>query len=65
MTVNQCYDVLLRWTETRDWEDSIRHVMPKRKLKGGQGAESVDAECGENDAGSSNDIAYNEQSNLE
>lgn len=36
--------MLLRWAETKDWEDSIKYVMPKRKLKEGQSAEGGDVD---------------------
>lgn len=55
LTVNQCYDVLLRWVETRDWGDSIRHVIPKRKLKDGQAVEGLDKEKKADDSNSEMD----------
>ncbi|KAF8335035.1 guanine-1-methyltransferase-domain-containing protein [Cantharellus anzutake] len=33
LTVNQVFDILLQWVETRDWELALREVMPKRKMK--------------------------------
>jgi len=32
LTVNQVFDILLQWISTRDWEDALRSVMPKRKM---------------------------------
>ncbi|KAF8313405.1 hypothetical protein DL93DRAFT_2059114 [Clavulina sp. PMI_390] len=59
LTVNQCYDILLRWAETRDWEESIRHVMPTRKLKDGKLDEGVveDANSAESAAENDDDLA--------
>lgn len=33
LTVNQVVDILLRWVETRDWEDALYAVVPKRKFQ--------------------------------
>lgn len=33
LTVNQVFEILVRWTEERDWEKALTHVMPKRKFK--------------------------------
>ena len=33
LTVNQVFDILLRWVEMRDWEAAIRDIMPPRKMK--------------------------------
>lgn len=53
LTVNQTFEILLKWIETRDWEVALYGVMPKRKFnaegrrRGGgtassKGGESVD-----------------------
>ncbi|KAG8952636.1 tRNA (guanine(9)-N(1))-methyltransferase [Tulasnella sp. 424] len=33
LTVNQVFEILVKWTEERDWEKALTHVMPKRKFK--------------------------------
>lgn len=33
LTVNQVFEILVKWTEERDWEKALMHVMPKRKFK--------------------------------
>ena len=52
LTVNQTFEILLKWVETRDWEQALYSVIPKRKFnsngrrRGGagssKGAESTD-----------------------
>jgi hypothetical protein len=32
LTVNQVFEILVRWAETRDWQDALTSIMPKRKL---------------------------------
>jgi tRNA (guanine9-N1)-methyltransferase len=32
LTVNQVFEILVKWAETRDWELALNHVMPKRKF---------------------------------
>lgn len=32
LTVNQTFEILLKWVETRDWEQALYSVMPKRKF---------------------------------
>jgi tRNA (guanine9-N1)-methyltransferase len=36
LTVNQVVEILLKWTETRDWENALYSVMPKRKFHQGR-----------------------------
>ncbi|KIJ22746.1 hypothetical protein M422DRAFT_134047, partial [Sphaerobolus stellatus SS14] len=38
LTVNQVFDILLQWVETRDWEKALYSVMPKRKFQQGGAA---------------------------
>ncbi|KAH9006863.1 guanine-1-methyltransferase-domain-containing protein [Lactarius hatsudake] len=35
LTVNQVFEVLVKWVETRDWELSLYAVIPKRKFQEG------------------------------
>ncbi|KAI0244918.1 hypothetical protein BJV78DRAFT_1290336 [Lactifluus subvellereus] len=33
LTVNQVFEILVKWVETRDWELSLYAVIPKRKFQ--------------------------------
>ncbi|CCM03356.1 uncharacterized protein FIBRA_05485 [Fibroporia radiculosa] len=35
LTVNQTFEILLKWIETRDWEQALWAVIPKRKFQDG------------------------------
>jgi len=39
LTVNQVFEILVKWVETRDWELSLYAVIPKRKFQDGSGRE--------------------------
>lgn len=44
LTVNQVFEIMIRWIETKDWGDAIRTVMPTRKL---HNARATDQDAGE------------------
>jgi len=55
LTVNQVFEIMLKWVETRDWELAFNSIIPKRKFvdggkkgKGGKGA-SMEGEEEEED----------------
>jgi tRNA (guanine9-N1)-methyltransferase len=33
LTVNQVFEILIKWVETKDWERSLYSVIPKRKFQ--------------------------------
>ncbi|KAG6845436.1 hypothetical protein H0H87_009344 [Tephrocybe sp. NHM501043] len=42
LTVNQVFEILLKWVETRNWEEALYSVVPKRKFHtGGKGGSST------------------------
>jgi tRNA (guanine9-N1)-methyltransferase len=34
LTVNQVFEIMLEWVKTRDWEQALYTVVPKRKFQG-------------------------------
>ncbi|KAG8931967.1 tRNA (guanine(9)-N(1))-methyltransferase [Tulasnella sp. 418] len=55
LTVNQVFDILIRWLEERDWEKALFDVMPKRKFRDGP-------KKGTSENGEEQDIDENEAS---
>lgn len=54
LTVNQVFDILAYWVSTRDWEQAMQKVMPKRKFnadgkKGKRAKKASTSEAGEAD----------------
>ncbi|KIY49165.1 hypothetical protein FISHEDRAFT_7225, partial [Fistulina hepatica ATCC 64428] len=37
LTVNQVVEIMLKWVESRSWEEALYTVVPKRKFQGGDG----------------------------
>lgn len=33
LTVNQVFEILVHWTEHRNWEEALYSVIPKRKFQ--------------------------------
>ncbi|KAK7062168.1 guanine-N(1)--methyltransferase [Favolaschia claudopus] len=41
LTVNQAFEILVHWVETRDWESAFHAVIPKRKFDENKGNDKV------------------------
>ncbi|KAI0320281.1 guanine-1-methyltransferase-domain-containing protein [Amylostereum chailletii] len=44
LTVNQVFEILVKWVETRDWEEALYSVIPKRKFQDGNTVRHEDDE---------------------
>ena len=62
LTVNQVFDILVKWVETRDWQEALYSVVPKRKFQGAvrtsddiKGSSDDEREVPEEDAKPSSD----------
>ncbi|CAE6435930.1 hypothetical protein ACGC1H_000841 [Rhizoctonia solani] len=50
LTVNQVFDILVHWVTTRNWEEAMQKVMPKRKFNAnGKKGKRSQAQSGEED----------------
>jgi tRNA (guanine9-N1)-methyltransferase len=41
LTVNQVFEIMLEWVKTRDWEQALYTVVPKRKFQGRSGLDKA------------------------
>lgn len=37
LTVNQVFEIMVKWVETRSWEEALNAIVPKRKFQAGKG----------------------------
>jgi tRNA (guanine9-N1)-methyltransferase len=51
LTVNQVFEILVKWVESKDWEQALYSVIPKRKFQQGEkeGIQVVDASVVQDD----------------
>ncbi|KAH9965974.1 guanine-1-methyltransferase-domain-containing protein [Russula dissimulans] len=50
LTVNQVFEILVKWVETRDWEQSLYAVIPRRKFQDSVGHEGPEGKSEDNTA---------------
>ncbi|KAF8842683.1 hypothetical protein BDN67DRAFT_925683 [Paxillus ammoniavirescens] len=49
LTVNQVFEILLKWADTRSWEEAFWAVIPRRKFRGGDRGEGGGDDCADED----------------
>jgi hypothetical protein len=61
LTVNQVFEILVKWVVYRDWKQALQEVLPKRKFKSkgvkalSQAKQEADTEVLEEEAGADSD----------
>ena len=56
LTVNQVFEILIKWVETKDWEQSLYSVIPNRNFQH-EGRGNLEAKI---DAATDDDAVENE-----
>jgi tRNA (guanine9-N1)-methyltransferase len=49
LTVNQVVEIMLKWVETRDWQEALECVVPRRKFKTNNAEDGADNNSVEKD----------------
>ncbi|KAF5393037.1 hypothetical protein D9757_001194 [Collybiopsis confluens] len=69
LTVNQVFEIMLKWVETKNWEEAFNCIIPKRKfLEGGKknkGSKDISAEVQEDDSATVGDVVLLEQEDVQ
>ncbi|PPQ70721.1 hypothetical protein CVT25_013251 [Psilocybe cyanescens] len=62
LTVNQVFEILVKWVETKDWEESLYSVIPKRKfVQGGKSSKVANIDAAAVEDGAGNDEILQEE----
>ncbi|KAL0580520.1 tRNA (guanine(9)-N(1))-methyltransferase [Marasmius crinis-equi] len=73
LTVNQVFEIMLKWVETKNWEEAFYSIIPKRKFQGkgkeivenGKDADTLEENQGAEPSNSSENVAVTEAGNNE